>query len=79
MQAAKDGAYVAALYVPAGQLVHVEEPAIEYLPTPHTMQFAAAVAPVPEKLVPAAQLVHDAAFTSLHVPDGQVMQLLSVA
>ena len=59
--------------------MHVEEPASEYLPTPHTMQFAAAVAPMPEKLVPAAQFVHDAAFTSLHVPDGQVMQLVNVA
>ena len=45
-------------YVPAGQLVHEEEPAVEYVPAAQVAVHVAFVKPVEAPYVPAVQLVH---------------------
>ena len=65
--------------MPAGQLVHIEAPASEYLPVPQSTQLVDTEAPVLGLLVPAAQFVHAVALIALQVPAGHVIQPLSAA
>jgi hypothetical protein len=45
-------------YVPAGQLMHDEEPAVEYVPAAQVAVHVAFDKPVVAPYVPAVQLVH---------------------
>jgi hypothetical protein len=60
-------------YVPAGQLVHDEEPTVEYVPAAQVPVHDAFVNPEVAPYVPAGQLVHDEEPTVEYVPAAQLV------